>query len=155
MNIQPFLLQFVDDGGYSLAAILLAAVLLTIGDDCHKDAVVIGYLFPDAVDTKADGIKKGSAGSRVVLVRTEIIDLPDGNLVSKEPDVVRLERNDADELLLIRIFFLRFAYCLQCLVQTVERLALDTTHAAALIQNNQIEYLCLHNKFLLKFNLLF
>lgn len=47
----------------------------------RKETVVISHLILDTVDSKADGIIEGSTGFWVVFIRTEIIDLPDANLV--------------------------------------------------------------------------
>ena len=145
-----FLLQFVNDRGNGLAAIFLAAVLLAVGNDGHQHAVVVSHCLPDAVDAEADCIIQGSAGSGVILVWPEVVDFLDGDLVSQKPDIPGFERNDAYQLFLIGELVLRPAYCLQCLVQTVQSLTLDTTHATTLVQNNQVEYFCFHTNHLLR-----
>lgn len=111
-----FLFQFVNNRGNGLAAIFLAAVLLAVGNNGHQHAVIVSHCFPDAVDAEADGIVQVSAGSGVILVRPEVVDFLDGDLVSQKPDAPGFERNDAYQLFMLRELVLCPAYCLQRLV---------------------------------------
>ena len=144
----PLFLHLVNERLYHFEVILLRAVLLAVGDDCHQDVVALGGLSVELGDGSADGIVERCATAGIVILATETVYRLCLNIVIFECLMSAVEGEQRYALFHILVHFLHLLHCVNRLVHTGKSLTLDYAHRTALIHDNHIEY-SFHNSFLL------
>ena len=149
------LLQLLDDVLYHTQTVLLAAVLLAVGDDSYEHVVALSSLRVDFLDAHTDSIVERRTTARTIIAHAETARLVSSHVVVKQLLVRTVKGDKRHALLKFTVRLLYLADCLKGFVDAHQCLLADNLHASALVYYQKIEY-SLHNScFLVVYTLLF
>ena len=142
--------HLVYEGFDGLAAVLMGGILHTVGDDGHDNGGVLHILglLVEVVNTLAHGIVERCSAAGLVVLGCEILDLLHGNTVIDILHRAGAEGKQADIMLLcVGELLLCRADASDGLVETGNGCFGNGGHRAALIEDDEIEYLGFDDSF--------
>ena len=134
--------EFLDGG----TCPFLRGIFIAVGDDGHKYGGVLDVLDVglELLHGFPDGVEKGSAAARLVLLLGELVGVLDGRLVIDHVNTAVAESGQRNEMILgVQVLQLGGADSAKGLIVAVDGFLADGLHGAGLVEDDEVENLSL------------